>query len=383
MYWTTHLKTGPRRVNHAAAAVGETIYTFGGYCTEEILVYRVKEPIDVHVLNINCLEWHQLPRPKIDSQQYAVTPFQRYGHTAVAFGKNIFIWGGRNDESACNRLFCFDTETWLWSCPTTTGVLPCSRDGHSACIIGSSMYIFGGYEEEFERYSQEVYALDLLTMHWTYVVTQGSPPDYRDFHTGTTIGNRMYIFGGRSDFAGPHSSEADYYPNEIVYLDTSNMTWHKPETKGEFPIGRRSHSAFLYKNNLYIFGGFNGILNEHYNDMYSFCPLTNTWRPVTTLGLSPKKRRRQVCIVIHDKMYLFGGTSPNPICLAEEDTNNMAQEMLLMDHDDLHVLDLRPTLKTLCMLSVISYNQEIHKGSLPDDVMEDLEEMRRKSVACY
>lgn len=53
MYWTTHLKTGPRRVNHAAAAVGETIYTFGGYCTEEILVYRVKEPIDVHVLNIS------------------------------------------------------------------------------------------------------------------------------------------------------------------------------------------------------------------------------------------------------------------------------------------------------------------------------------------
>lgn len=56
----------------------------------------------------------------------------------------------------------------------------------------------------------------------------------------------MYIFGGRSDSAGPHSSESDYYPNEIVYLDTSTMTWHKPETKGELPIGRRSHSACKY-----------------------------------------------------------------------------------------------------------------------------------------
>jgi hypothetical protein len=32
MWWSVHLEGGPRRVNHAAAAVGDRIYSFGGYC---------------------------------------------------------------------------------------------------------------------------------------------------------------------------------------------------------------------------------------------------------------------------------------------------------------------------------------------------------------
>lgn len=33
MRWTVHLDGGPRRVNHAACAVGDFIFSFGGYCT--------------------------------------------------------------------------------------------------------------------------------------------------------------------------------------------------------------------------------------------------------------------------------------------------------------------------------------------------------------
>jgi len=47
--WTVHLEGGPRRVNHAAVAVGDKIYTFGGYCTGED--YQTTRPMDVHVLN--------------------------------------------------------------------------------------------------------------------------------------------------------------------------------------------------------------------------------------------------------------------------------------------------------------------------------------------
>lgn len=63
-------------------------------------------------------------------------------------------------------------DTLTWSNPHTIGDIPYSRDGHSATIIGNSMYIFGGYEEEFERFSQDVFALNLDTMYWTYVETK-------------------------------------------------------------------------------------------------------------------------------------------------------------------------------------------------------------------
>ena len=39
-------------------------------------------------------------------------PYQRYGHTAVTYEDKVIIWGGRNDRSACNQLFSFDTSIY-------------------------------------------------------------------------------------------------------------------------------------------------------------------------------------------------------------------------------------------------------------------------------
>jgi hypothetical protein len=51
-------------------------------------------------------------------------------------------------------------------------MIPGARDGHSACIINHSMFVFGGFEEEIDRFSQDVHALDFRTMHWSYIITQ-------------------------------------------------------------------------------------------------------------------------------------------------------------------------------------------------------------------
>ena len=49
MEWTVHIEGGPRRVNHAAACVGDRIFSFGGYCTGDN--YKDAMPIDVFVLD--------------------------------------------------------------------------------------------------------------------------------------------------------------------------------------------------------------------------------------------------------------------------------------------------------------------------------------------
>lgn len=53
----------------------------------------------------------------------------RYGHSAVAYKQKVYMWGGRNDESCCNILFCFDTTTHQWSKPEVNGQIPAVRDG--------------------------------------------------------------------------------------------------------------------------------------------------------------------------------------------------------------------------------------------------------------
>lgn len=105
-----------------------------------------------------------------DPKELNFVPYRRYGHTACAYGKKIYIWGGRNDVSACNRLFCYDTEIQKWSCPRVAGCIPGARDGHAACIVGDKMYIIGGFIDD-EQYAEGLHAFDFITMTWSYIHT--------------------------------------------------------------------------------------------------------------------------------------------------------------------------------------------------------------------
>ena len=192
--------------------------------------------------------------------------------------------------------------------PRVRGCIPGARDGHTACVIGKYMYIFGGYEEETDRFSQDVYVLNLETFDWSFLPVNGSPPLWRDFHSAVAIDGKMFVFGGRSDVNGPYHTQNEIYHNEIKYLDTNTCTWIMPNTKGNHPIGRRSHSSFVYKRKIYIFGGYNGTLKRHLNDLFEFDPETQIWTCVYTNGKNPCPRRRQCCCVVRDRLFLFGGT---------------------------------------------------------------------------
>lgn len=366
MLWTMRIDGGPYRVNHAAVAIRDNIYSFGGYRTGED--YQNCRPIDIHVFNTIALKWSPLFSSTIDNTEI---PFQRYGHTVVAYQDIAYLWGGRNDIRACNILYYFDIYTRKWTRPLVTGHIPGARDGHSACIIDHYMYIFGGYEEDIQRFSQDVHQFNLKTMNWTYIITKGVPPRWRDFHSASTIGNRMYIFGGRGDAQGSYHSQEEVYPNKLIYLDTNDMKWIHPSINNTAPIGRRSHSEFVYNNRLYIFGGYNGETLTHFGDVYCYDPQLSSWSQVKIKGRGPCPRRRQCCCLISNKLYLFGGTSPNPN--HEENFRDIlfpAFDQELMDHDDLYVLDFFPSLKTLCMFLVIEY--ELDQSYLPKDIKYEI-----------
>lgn len=82
MHWTVHIEGGPRRVNHAAVCIENKIYSFGGYCSTE--EYRDWAPIPIHVLDTTTLRW-----APVNYKHNTVVPFQRYGHTTVAYGHKV------------------------------------------------------------------------------------------------------------------------------------------------------------------------------------------------------------------------------------------------------------------------------------------------------
>ncbi len=128
----------------------------------------------------------------------------------------------------------------------------------------------------------------------------------------------------------------------------------------QVPDGRRSHSAVSVGDCMLIFGGYNGRRDRHYNDLWLLEPTPRwTWRRVRPGGGGPNRRRRQaMCMASSDgsRIVLFGGTSPYygpPLFFTEEQKALMPEHdnstSRLIDHNDLYVLDLKPTLKTLCM----------------------------------
>ncbi|CAL4067127.1 unnamed protein product [Meganyctiphanes norvegica] len=331
MSWTVGPDGGPRRVNHAAVTVGDKIYSFGGYCTGED--YRTVRCIDVHVLDTATYKWKVINHQNSDPK---AIPFQRYGHTAVVYGPSVYIWGGRNDNNACNTLFCFDTTTHEWYLPQVTGKIPEARDGHSACIINQTMYIFAGYLEPTESYTQDVHALDLQTLTWSYVEALGDAPMYRDFHTATGFDNKMYVWGGREVAGGKYQSkDQEVYSSNLYCFYTVSKRWAVMYTTGDIPKGRRSHSASIYDGHLYVFGGYNSKENQHFNDLHRFDPIKQNWEVVHPSGDGPCPRRRQACCVAGSKLFIFGGTRPNENMENESEGNDDA----LMDLNDLYLLN--------------------------------------------
>ena len=80
--------------------------------------------------------------------------------------------------------------------------------------------------------------------------------------------------------------------------------------------------------------------------------------------MAPNARRRQALVMVGERLFLFGGTSPYhgpPLYFTPEQLALLPQQeednsSKLMDHNDLFVLDLAPSLKTLTILAIMENN---------------------------
>uniref|UniRef100_H2ZPI0 Kelch domain-containing protein 3 n=1 Tax=Ciona savignyi TaxID=51511 RepID=H2ZPI0_CIOSA len=356
-HWTVSLEGGPRRVNHAAVIVDHRIFMFGGYCMGED--YKQQRPIDVHVFNTYSYRWKKIISKQAD--ELTEIPYMRYGHAAVTIGEIAYLWGGRNDsDGACNKLFSFNTCTGKWSKEKVNGSYPGARDGHAMCVVKGNIYMFGGYEEVAEQFSNEMYKLDMNGMIWLLIHhLEGHPANWRDFHTLTSCGDLIYVFGGREDLNGPIHRRQEVYDNALKVFCTRTKTWFEPvHVDSKRPVGRKSHSAFVYKGCLYIFGGYNSVYNQHFNDLWKYDPETRRWSEIRTIGNRPNPRRRQCVCLFEDRLFIFGGTSP-----ASECGGQLLGTDELHDHHDTHTLDFSPSLKTLCIMVIVKH--KLNQLSLP------------------
>jgi N-acetylneuraminic acid mutarotase len=107
-------------------------------------------------------------------------PSPRGGHSAVAVGSSIVVFGGHGYNGKFeyyNDTHIFDGDTGTWHNVRCSGVLPEPRYGHSVVVVGNRMFLFGGKGQG--TIFRDVHFLDLEEWAWVPVSSTSTGPSPR------------------------------------------------------------------------------------------------------------------------------------------------------------------------------------------------------------
>ena len=196
---------------------------------------------------------------------------------------------------------------------TATGTVPSPRDRHAAVAHRSSIYIFGGFDGT-SRVS-DLYEFDAERLVWREVRPRMSNNSMNNNIHNNAAENNLLLAAARApgnNVMGQPPILAQVPPHPGIGVGGGGggegdrvaavaipPQFHPP------PSPRHSHAAVVYKNFMYIFGGYDG---SYRSDFHEFDLDQLTWRPVVSVsGRSPRARYRSTACVRRDTMILFGG----------------------------------------------------------------------------
>ncbi|KAK3093369.1 hypothetical protein FSP39_014659, partial [Pinctada imbricata] len=198
---------------------------------------------------------------------------------------------------------------------------PSNRWGHSLCMIhNNSIILVGGQGERQQLCRDSVWSLDPVTRKWKSpeLKSESKKPEYRMGHTATYDPKLrcIYVFGGSKNLQWFH---------DVHMLDIDELKWQLLKVAGKAPT-RAYHSATLYRNELWIFGGVYPRPDPQpdgcSNDIHIFSPVMENWYQPIVKGDKPLARSGHSATLIDEKLVIFGGWDA-PIC-----------------YNDLHILDM-------------------------------------------
>jgi len=214
--------------------------------------------LDIHGYRNDILQFNFANRGWNEIQAKGILPLPRYGHTSIAKGNNMFVFGGADDllmPLGDLQRFNFDTNEWILV--KADGTVPSPRYYHCACLfndgITESMFIFGGVSDTREFNDIHKYEFDTNT--WTLLNTSGTTPPELAGSCMAVSGSCIYIFGGAGS-------------DELYRFEVDPCKWTKLEIK-TCPTPRRWPCiSIVNRNSLWIQGGISQ--SDIHNDLWKF-----------------------------------------------------------------------------------------------------------------
>jgi Kelch motif len=121
-----------------------------------------------------------------------------------------------------------------------------------------------------------------------------------DSHTAMVYKSNIFLFGG---FIG---GERPRYSNTLYQFDITDILYKEVPTSGSLPPPRTDHTATMVGKNMVIFGGVNGS-NNYLNDIYMLNMEGRVWSRFTPKGEDPSPRTGHACASFENFMFILGG----------------------------------------------------------------------------
>ena len=178
------------------------------------------------------------------------------------------------------------------------------RSCHTSVTYGNIIYYFGGHFKELNEQTNIITKFYPQKKIWIDLHPKKNKPYPRNrcSHSANIFNNSMYIFGG----GGGTTRETEYYLNDFWKFDFITEEWE--EIKTEFaPNDRDSHVSDIWKNNLIIHGGH--CDHSMFEDLHIFNFEQKTWKKINfdKKMITPGSRTRHGGIVYKDNFFIFGG----------------------------------------------------------------------------
>jgi len=221
----------------------------------------------------------------------------RTGHTVASHEGCFYLFGGTDGSARQSDAHAYNQETNIWCEIRANGRPPPARSGAQAVVWNGAVWFFGGYTKKDGDYFNDVFTFDIATSTWDIVATPGESPQKRTDHSVCLFSSSMLVFGGsdgRSRF------------NDLWELNLSERRWTRILTQQmAAPRSRFAHTAVMYNNAMFVFGGWDG--QDTLQEFFEYNVSSNMWIQLPLRGTAPRARYRHTSVVCGDAMFMFGG----------------------------------------------------------------------------
>ena len=253
-------------------------------------------------------------------------PKRRSNHTSFIHGDYLYVVGGiditehkQDDIYKVN----FKEPNATWTKVDLMGDKLEKIAYHAGAEIDGFYYIVGGQNETLETLNTiQVFDITQETMNDKIEFdTEKFPPLESHTVNVNKENNSLIIYGGISG----KELNRHIYSFDVQNKEMKNLTQNLKDE--ETPPPRQDHTAVIYNNALYIYGGL-GLDNKIYDDMWKYDFSSNSWSEIVTEA--QQKKRDKI------KQKKLEQEANN-----EQKTTDDEEEEEL-DEDDDEIKDIRP-----------------------------------------